>query len=103
MKKLLASFLGAISQPHVQDKLVKLLRTKVIEKFIVSTLKLSGFKYWIVSLLADKVLEETDEHIVEPIFREVGFVGDVTDGAVVFKKVKNAQELNEWLDAVGDV
>lgn len=103
MQKVLASILGALSKPSVQEKLLNFLRTKLIENFIVSVLKLSGFKYWIVSLLADKVLEEGDDKIVEPIFREVGFEGDVLGGAVVFKKLTNAKDIREWLIVTYDV
>lgn len=99
----MASLLEAISSPQVQDKLISFLRTKLIENFIVSVLKLSGFKYWIVSLLADKVIEESDEHIIEPLFREIGYQSDVLKGAVIYKKVKNAEDLNSWLNSVRDV
>jgi hypothetical protein len=100
MKKILAVVLAAISKPEVQDKLLQLLRTKVIENFIVSTLKLTGFKAWIVGLLADRILEKADDKMIEPIFREVGFQGDVLQGAVIYKKVLNAKDVDDWLSAI---
>lgn len=93
----------ALSKPAIQEKVLKFLRTKLIENFIVNTLKLTGFKYWIVGLLADRILEEADDKIIEPVFREVGFSGDVLKGAIVFKKVTDAKDIDEWLDAVNDV
>jgi hypothetical protein len=99
----LGSLLGALSKPQVQDKIISYLRNRVIENFIVNVLKLSGFKYWIVSLLADRVIEESDEHIIEPIFREIGFASDQLKGAKIYKKVKDAKDLDEWLNAIGDV
>lgn len=103
VKKLMASILEAISSQSVQNKIISFLRNNVIEAFIVSVLKLSGFKYWIVGLLADKIIDESDEHIIEPLFREMGYQSDVLKGAVIYKKVKNAEDLNAWLDSVRDV
>jgi hypothetical protein len=100
MKKILAVVLAAISKPEVQNNLLKILRTKVIENFIVSTLRLSGFKAWIIGLLADHILEKADDKLIEPLFREVGFQGDVLKGAVVYKKVLDAKDVKDWLDAV---
>ena len=100
MKKIVAVILAAISKPEVQEQVLKILRTNVIEKLIVSTLKLSGFKAWIVGLLADHILEKADDKIVEPIFREVGFHGDVLRGAVVYKKVIDAKDVDDWLSAI---
>lgn len=100
MKKILAVLLAAISKPEFQEKLLRFLRTKVIENFIVSTLRLAGLKAWIVGLLADQILEEADDRLIEPLFREVGFQGDVLQGAVVYKKVLDAKDVNDWLNAV---
>lgn len=103
IKKIGAAVLAALSKPQVQDKLVEALRTAVVEKLIVGVLKLSGIKAWLLTLLADKVIDEADEHLVEPLFREIGYTGDVLQGAVIYKKVKNAQDVDDWLDSVGDV
>lgn len=100
MTSFLAAVLAAISKPQVQEKLLRFLRTKVIENFIVSVLKLSGLKAWIVGLLADRILEKADDKIIEPVFRELGFQGDVLEGAVVYKKVINAKDVDDWLAAV---
>lgn len=100
MKKIMAVILAALSKPEVQDNLLKILKTQVIENFIVSTLKLSGFKAWIIGLLADRILEEADDSMIEPIFREVGFQGDVLKGAVVYKKVLDAKDVDAWIAAI---
>lgn len=99
----MASLLGAISSPFVQDKIISFLRNKLIENFIVSVLKLSGFKYWIVGLLADKIIEKGDEKLIEPLFQEIGFEADVLDGATIFRRVDEAENRDEWLDSVNDV
>lgn len=103
MKKFMAFVLEAISKPQVQDKLIAFLKTKVVENFIVSVLSLSGFKAWFIRLLADRIIDEADEHLIEPIFREVGFVSDQLKGAIIYKKVRDAKALDEWLSAVRDV
>lgn len=102
-KKIGAVLLAALSKPAVQNKLIALLKVKIVENLLVSVLKLSGFKLWLMTLLADRLIEKTDQYIVEPIFREIGYQGDVLAGATVFIRVEDAKDIKEWLAAVYDV
>lgn len=103
MKKITAFFLKALSSPKIQDSLLKFLNEDAIKYLIVSVLKISGFKAWIVTILAEEVIEEADEHIIEPLFNGVGYYGDALEGATIYKKVKNAEDVDEWINSLNDV
>lgn len=79
------------------------LKTDAISYLIVNVLKISGFKAWIVTLIAEEVIEETDEIIIEPMFRQVGFYSDVLEGAVIYRKVTDATTVEDWVAELGDV
>ena len=102
-QKIGASLLEALSSQSIQDKIIEILKKKIIEDLIVGVLKLSGFKAWLVKLLAEKVITEADEDIIEPIFNGIGFYGDKLKGATIYKKVNDAQSADDFLDAVRDV
>lgn len=103
IQKITAFLLKALSNPALQEKLLKFLKTNAVEYLIVSVLKISGFKAWIVRLLAEEVIEEADEHIIEPMFNGVGYYGDKLEGATIYKKVSNAQDVEDWVAVLGDI
>lgn len=103
MKKIWASFLEVLSSPQVRNKLLDFLNTKGIKYLVVSVLKLSGIKAWLLTLLAEEVIEEADEHLIEPMFRRIGYYGDRLQGATIYAKVNDAQSVRDWLNTVRDV
>lgn len=103
MKKFWASLLERLSSPIIQDQIIKFLNTDGIRYIVVSVLKLSGFKAWLITILIEEVIEEADEHLIEPLFREIGFQSDVLYGATIYKKVKDAQSVEDWVAELGDI
>lgn len=102
-KSFWGTLLGVLSSPLVQDKLLAIAKTKAVEAITVNLLKATGFKAWIVNLIIERVIEEGDEHLIEPAFRKVGYAGDYLEGAKIYKKVRDAKDVDEWLNAVNDV
>lgn len=103
LSKITAFLLKALSNPKFQDKLLQFLKTDAVEYLIVSVLKISGIKAWLVKLLAERVIDETDEHIIEPVFNGIGYYGDKLEGAVIYRKVKDAQDVENWVAVLGDI
>ena len=62
-----------------------------------------GLKAWLVTFLVGELLDEADEHLIEPAFRAVGYVSDTLEGAKIYKKVDNAKDVDEWIDTLNDV
>ena len=103
MNKALSVLLKILAKPQIQNKIISLLNTKAVEYFTANLFKLSGFKSWIITLLIHRVIEEGDEHLIEPAFRKIGYAGDYLEGARIYKKVKDANDVDEWLDSLNDV
>lgn len=68
----------------------------IIAKFIIT----GGLKIWLVKFLADYIFSEADEYIIEPLFRKIGFHGNVVKGKVIYEKVKDADSNDDWYDGV---
>lgn len=107
MDKKVRSFWGwllaILSSSEFKDALVKLLKKNVIKLALKKLAIVGGIKAWLVSFVIEELVEEADEHLIEPAFRKVGYLGDYLDGAKVYKKVLNAEDVDEWLDAINSV
>ena len=99
----MATFLEWLSSPFIQNKIIKFLE-KESSKFILKKLLIvGGFKAWLVGFVVEEIVEEADEYLIEPAFRKIGFASDYLEGARIYKKVSNAQDVDEWVDTLGDV
>jgi hypothetical protein len=95
--------LDKLSSPVIQDALVKLLEREA-SKFILKKLLISGgVKAWLLSFIVSELIEEADEHLIEPAFRALGYQADKLEGAKIYKKVENANDVNEWVNSLNDV
>lgn len=93
----------SLSSPQIQNLLVNFLEQEAV-KFALKKLAIAGgFKAWLITFVVGELVEEGDEHLIEPAFRAVGYQEDKVDGAKVFRKVNNAQSVNQWVDSLDDV
>ena len=74
-------------------------------KFLLKKLAWSsgGFRGWLVKFVVEEVVEYGDEKLLEPAFRIVGYGLEVVDGKKIYRKVINAQDIDDWSDSVDDV
>ena len=78
----------------LKDSLMK----AAIKKFVVS----GGLKGMLISFVVEELVEEADEHLIEPFFRKMNLFKDIVDGEVIYKRVENAENRDDWRDAVRD-
>lgn len=101
-KPFLARLIDGLFSSFTKEKLLKFLEEKaikaVLKKFIIS----GGIKGWIISFVIGEIIEEVDEHLLEPAFRKIGFIADRIEGKTIYKRVENAENRDEWRDSVGD-
>tara|TARA_R110000764_G_scaffold144421_1_gene232212 strand:- start:55 stop:375 length:321 start_codon:yes stop_codon:yes gene_type:complete len=102
-RSLINRALDSLSSPAIQDALVKLLEREA-SRFILKKLLISGgVKAWLLSFIVSELIEEADEHLIEPAFRALGYQADKLEGAKIFKKVDNASDVKEWIDSLDAV
>ena len=83
--------------------LVEVLKQASVKALLKKLVVSGGLKTWLITFVVGELVEEADEHLIEPAFVLIGFEADKLDGAKVYKKVNNAKDVNEWLDSLGDV
>lgn len=86
-------------QQYILQQLEKNAVKILIKKFLIS----GGFKGWLVKFVVEELVEEVDEHLLEPAFQIVGYHADTLEGAKIYKKVQDAETVNDWLNSLGDV
>ena len=72
-------------------------------KLVLKKLAIAGgFKAWIIAWVVGELIEEADERIVEPLLRKLGYIEEVRNGTKIYKRIENAQDVDDWRDAVRD-
>lgn len=102
-----SSFLGRLidalfsvqMKEALMNQLEKLAVKAILKKFVV----VGGFRAWLIKFVVGELIEEADEKLIEPAFRKIGFVGDVAEGKKIYRKVSNAQDVDDWRDSIGRV
>lgn len=97
------ALLAALSSQVVQNQLLAILKTKAVEYVVKSLFKAAGFKAWLLTHIVEEVVEIGDDKVIEPIFRKIGYVKNVNRGEITFRKVIDAETIDEWVDAIRDV
>lgn len=97
--RLVAALTTATNRNYLLDFLQKNAIKMLIKNFAIA----GGIKAWLITFVVDHLIDEADEHLIEPAFRAVGYIGDTLDGAKVYKKIKNAEDVETWVDAVNDI
>ena len=71
--------------------------------FLKTLLKVTGFKAWLVGVLAEEFFDEVAVPLIKAGMVEVGYQYDRIDGKGMLKKLKDADNDQEYDDAVDDI
>lgn len=96
--RLLAAFLNYFKS----DNLLKVLEEKLVKAAFKKLIISGGLKGWLVKFVIGELVEEADEHLIEPLLRNINLLKDSSDGSKVFGRIHNAETRDEWRDAAGD-
>lgn len=102
LNKLLGGLLALLNSEKVQKAILAFLEKEAVKFILKKVVITGGFKIWLITWVVGELVEETDERLIEPAFRKVGFAEDHLDGARVFRKVDNAQNVNDWVNSLND-
>jgi hypothetical protein len=75
---------------------------KLLIKKILSMAYTGGFRGWVIKLIAEELFEEIAEPIIRYSFRKAQRGFDVIDGELVIRRFNNAEDVEDWRDAVRD-
>ena len=96
----MASLLRGLFSTKNGNLLVKFLEKKAIKAVLKKLLISGGLKGWIISFVIGEVIEKADEKLLEPLLVNIGFVADVIDGKQVYRRINDAENRDDWRDAV---
>ena len=85
--------------------LVNFLRTKAVKatlKKILGSTIAGGFYGWLVTYIVTELYDEVAKPIIQLAFRKVGYIYEVKKGEHVLKRIENAEDVDDWHDAVND-
>ena len=103
LKRLWAWIASALSSARFQAALVNFIQKESIRLVLKKLVINGGLKGWLITFVVTELVEEIDEHLIEPAFVVIGFHADRLDGATVYKKVDNAKDVKEWVDSLDAV
>ncbi len=86
-----------------KDRILSFIEKRLIKWALKKLCIVGGFKVWLITFIVGEIIEEADEHLIEPAFRKIGFVADKWDGQKIYKKVNNAQDVDTWRDNINNV
>lgn len=61
-----------------------------------------GFKAWIIKYIVTELFEEVAQPLIELAFRKAGYMHEVKQGEHTLKRIQNAQNNDDWRDAIND-
>ena len=97
------SFWGSFfSSLFSKEKILKFLEEKAVKFTLKKLLIVGGWKAWLIKFVISELIEEADEHLIEPAFRKVGFVKDSLKGKAIYKRIKDAENRDDWRDTIRD-
>lgn len=103
LEGLYVSLLNFFKNKFTKEQILKTLEEKAVKSVLKKLLIVGGWKAWVVKFVVGELIEEADEHLIEPAFRKIGFIKDSLEGKAIYKKVQNAKDVDDWRDTIGDV
>ena len=85
-----------------KEKLLKYLEEKAIKAVLKKFLIVGGLKAWLITFVVEHLIGKADQHLIEPAFRKVGFIKDSLEGKAIYKRIEDAENRDDWRDAVRD-
>ena len=89
-----------------KERILKFLKEKATKKIIIKlfgTAAMGGIKGWLISFVVNELIEEVEEHVVDPLIRKTYLIVDSVEGKTVYKRVKHAKSNSEWRDRIKSV
>jgi len=83
--------------------IVAMMKDKAIKfavKKVLGTAVSGGYRFWIVKYVTKELYEKIAEPLVDLYFANKGYKVDRELGKIALKEVENAQDVDEWFDAV---
>lgn len=84
---------------------VNTLKSKVVTLALTSFLgsaALGGFRAWLVQYIVTELYDVVAKPIILFSFRKVGYTYEVIKGEHILRRIENADEIDDWRDAIGD-
>lgn len=85
--------------------LVKFLKDKAIKtalKKLLGNAMAGGIKGWIVKYVVTELYDEVAKPIIQGAFEYLGYKYEVRNGEHVLRKIEDAENRDDWRDAVRD-
>lgn len=94
-----------LSWEQLKAALIKIFRDKAVKailKAVLGSAQAGGIKGWIIKYIATELFDEVAKPFMQFVFRRAGYAYDVNQGEHTLKRIENAQDVNDWSDAVDD-
>lgn len=90
---------------RLKTALISWLKSKAVTmalKKILGSAMAGGFKGWLVKYIVTELFEELAEPVIKYAFRKVGYIYEVKKGEHILRRIENAENRDDWRDAVRD-
>ena len=83
-----------------KEKILSYLEKEVVKAVLKKLIISGGIRVWIITFVIHELFEKGDEYIIEPIMRKFGYVVDSLNGTKIYRRIKDAQNIDDWRAAV---
>lgn len=87
----------------VKAALLNWLKKQSVKAVLKKLAITGGIKGWLIAFVIEELIEEVDERLIEPAIRKIGYKADVYKGSKIYRRVSNAEDVDDWRDAVNDM
>lgn len=91
---------SSLKSQFTKEKLLAYLEQKALKALFKKFLISGGLKGWVIRFTLGYLIDEADEHLIEPALRKINLLRDKADGSKQFGRIQNAQDRDDWRDSV---
>jgi len=88
------------NQGRITSALLTFLEKKLVKLAMEKLLIASGIRLWLIKFVAENLVKQGDQHIIEPLFRKMGYETRVMNGKRVYERRIDSKDLDEWRDSI---
>lgn len=99
---LAAAFKNVIKQNFSKASILAFLKKQITKNLLKRLAITGGIKAWLVAFVIGELIEASDEYIIEPLLLKLGYKKEVYKGSRIYRRIENAQDVDEWRDSVRD-
>lgn len=59
-----------------------------------------GIRLWLIQYVSSKLIEASDEYLLEPALRKIGYIKDVKNGEIRYVKRVESEDADDWRDSI---